>query len=107
MDMRINAGYVITSSVHIGESEFVLGVSMKAPSQFVTWKCTGGTNYYWGHYFNDEFAAEKDLVARAQEEIQYLEERNSQVEQAQAEKDFQTRPTGHSGRAKTGKERER
>lgn len=76
MDMRINAGYVITSSVHIGESEFVLGVSMKAPSQFVTWKCSDGKDYYWGHYFTDQFAAEKDLVARAQEEIQYLEERN-------------------------------
>ena len=107
MDMRINAGYVITSSVHIGESEFVLGVSMKAPSQFVTWKCSDGKDYYWGHYFTDQFAAEKDLVARAQEEIQYLEERNNQVEHTQADKDFQARPTTHTDRAKAGKERER
>lgn len=75
MAVRINAGYIITSSVHVGESEFVLGVSTKAPGQFVTWKCTGGHDYYWGHYFSDQFAAEKDLVARAQEEIQVLEER--------------------------------
>lgn len=75
MDVRINAGYIITSSVHVGESEFVLGVSTKAPGQFVTWKCSDGNNYYWGHYFGDQFAAEKDLVARAQEEIQVLEER--------------------------------
>lgn len=75
MDLRINAGYIITSSVHVGESEFVLGVSTKVPGQFVTWKCSGGNDYYWGHYFSDQFAAEKDLVARAQEEIQVLEER--------------------------------
>ena len=75
MDVRMNAGYIITSSVHVGESEFVLGVSTKAPGQFVTWKCSGGSDYYWGHYFSDQFAAEKDLVARAQEEIEFLEER--------------------------------
>ena len=75
MDVRMNAGYIITSSVHIGEGEFVLGVSAKSPGQFVTWKCSGGNDYYWGHYFSDQFAAEKDLVARAQEEIEFLEER--------------------------------
>ena len=75
MDVRMNAGYIITSSVHVGESEFVLGVSMNAPGQFVTWKCSGGGDYYWGHYFTDQFAAEKDLVARAQDEIEFLEER--------------------------------
>ena len=71
----MNAGYIITSSVHVGESEFVLGVSTKAPGQFVTWKCSGGNGYYWGHYFSDQFAAEKDLVARAQGEIEILEDR--------------------------------
>lgn len=75
MDVRMNAGYIITSSVHVGESELVLGFSTKAPGQFVTWKCSGGTDYYWGHYFTDQFAAEKDLVARAQEEIEFLEDR--------------------------------
>lgn len=75
MDVRMNAGYIITSSVHVGKSEFVLGISTKAPGQFVTWKCSGGTDYYWGHYFSDQFAAEKDLVARAQEEIEILEDR--------------------------------
>ena len=75
MDVRINAGYIITSSVHVGESEFVLGVNVKAPGQFVTWKCSGGKDYDWGHYFTDQFAAEKDLIARAQEEIDFLDER--------------------------------
>ena len=74
MDYRENAGYIITDSCHVGDSEFVLGVHLTAPQQFVTWKCTGRTDYYWGHYFSDLFSAQKDLVARAQEEVQCLEE---------------------------------
>ena len=74
MDYRENAGYVITDSCHVGDSEFVLGVHLTAPQQFVTWKCTGRTDYYWGHYFSDLFSAQKDLVARAQEEVQCMEE---------------------------------
>ena len=74
MDYRENAGYIITDSCHVGDSEFVLGVHLTVPHQFVTWKCTGRTDYYWGHYFSDLFAAQKDLVARAQEEVQCLEE---------------------------------
>lgn len=70
MDYRENAGYIITDSCHVGDSEFVLGVHLTAPQQFVTWKCTGRTDYYWGHYFSDLFSAQKDLVARAQEEVQ-------------------------------------
>ena len=74
MDVRINQGYVITDSCHVGNSEFVLGVHSTAPQQFVTWKCNNQTDYYWGHYFSTLFDAQKDLVARAQEEIQCLEE---------------------------------
>ena len=75
MNVRINQGYIITDSCHVGDSEFVLGVNSTAPQQFVTWKCSNQTDYYWGHYFSDLFAAQKDLVARAQEELQYLEEK--------------------------------
>ena len=75
MDVRINQGYIITDSCHVGDSEFVLGVHSTAPQQFVTWKCSNQTDYYWGHYFSDLFAAQKDLVARAQEELQCLEEK--------------------------------
>ena len=75
MDVRINQGYIITDSCHVGDSEFVLGVHSTAPQQFVTWQCSNQTDYYWGHYFSDLFAAQKDLVARAQEELQYLEEK--------------------------------
>lgn len=74
MDYRENAGYIITDSCHVGDSKFVLGVHLTAPQQFVTWKCSNRTDYDWGHYFSDLFSAQKDLVARAQEEVQCLEE---------------------------------
>ena len=60
MDYRENAGYLITDSCHVGDSEFVLGVHLTEPHQFVTWKCTNQTDYYWGHYFSDLFSAQKD-----------------------------------------------
>lgn len=88
MGIRVNQGYIITSSVHIGEAEYVMGVSTKAPSQYVTWKCSNGEDYYWGHYFSDRLAAEKDLVTRAQEEVEYLEQqRGGQSEKAKTVKD--------------------
>ena len=37
MEMRINAGYTITDSVHIGKAEFVIGEMPNAPAPFVTW----------------------------------------------------------------------
>ena len=49
MDYRENAGYLITDSCHVGDSEFVLGVHLTEPHQFVTWKCTNQTDYYCGH----------------------------------------------------------
>lgn len=72
--LRINAGYVISDSIHVGDSEFVLGVSQYIPNDYVTWKCKDGTNYFWGHYHSDPIKAVKDLVSRAMEEIQALEE---------------------------------
>ncbi len=58
----------------MGDCEFVLGVHLTAPQQFVTWKCSNRTDYDWGHYFSDLFSAQKDLVARTQEEVQCLED---------------------------------
>ena len=50
MEIRTNAGYIITDSVHIGESEFVIGISSSArETQFVTWECKNKDNYFWGH----------------------------------------------------------
>ena len=41
MGNRMNAGYLITDSIHIGTTEFVLGVSITEQSMFVTCSCQG------------------------------------------------------------------
>ena len=70
----MNAGYIITDSVHVGEVEFVLGVHSTAPKQFVTWTCTDGQDYYWGHYHSDLLSATKDLLERATQELEFCME---------------------------------
>jgi hypothetical protein len=73
MDQEINAGYVITDRLTIGNTEFVIGQNENAPAKFVTWKCKKGEkNYYWGHYCNDHMTALEDLCNRALDEIHYL-----------------------------------
>lgn len=74
MSMEINAGYIITDSIHVGEYRFVLGVSQHIANDFVTWRCDGDKHYYWGHYHSDLFSAEKDLVERASEKVRELQE---------------------------------
>lgn len=82
MEQRSNEGYVITDSVHVGNAEFVIGKNeTRYGTMYVTWRCANGTDYYWGHYFNDLFSAQKDLVARAQEEVQCLELKQQPSEQ--------------------------
>ena len=51
MDYRENAGYIITDSCHVGDSEFVLGVHLTAPQQFVTWKFP-----YFSWWFRADYA---------------------------------------------------
>ena len=75
MEKRVNQGYEIVQSIEVGTLEFVLGVSQYHPEQFVTWKCSGKTDYYWGHYTDSLLKATKDLCERALEEISYLEQR--------------------------------
>ena len=69
MDERINAGYTITDSLHIGKAEFVIGENPVAPAPYVTWECKDGNNYFWGHYLTDRMAAEQDLLERAGQEL--------------------------------------
>lgn len=71
MTERRNAGYTITDSIHIGKAEFVIGEHPKAPSPYVTWECSDGDNYFWGHYFPDRRSAEKNLIERAQAELSF------------------------------------
>ena len=44
MDERKNIGYVITDSVRIGETEFVIGAHEKDPKRFVAWAWKDGNN---------------------------------------------------------------
>ena len=72
-NIRMNAGYIITDSIHIGETEFVIGVHSTLPQMFVTCVCKNGNNYFWGHYLASRDAAERDLVDRAKEQILLLD----------------------------------
>ena len=53
MGERKNAGYTIVESIHIGNTEFVIGHKPGAPSPYVTWECANGDNYFWGHYMDE------------------------------------------------------
>lgn len=85
MNMRINAGYIITDSIHVGEMEFVLGVHSTAANQFVTWACKGGNDYFWGHYHSDLLTATKDLLERATQEFDFCMSRDEKAQSPQKE----------------------
>ncbi len=73
MEKEINAGYVITDRLAVGNAEFVIGQSDTAPAKYVTWKCRKDEkDYFWGHYLGDRLIALEDLCKRALEEIEYL-----------------------------------
>ncbi len=69
---RINAGYEIFDSIKIGKAEFVVGKNIHALSQYVTWECSNGDNYFWGHYFSDRSEALRDMYSRAEAEISFI-----------------------------------
>lgn len=66
MGIRVNQGYRIIETVRIDTSlEVVMAQSeSKLGSHYVTWQCKNGTDYYWGHYFDDCDAARRDLFKR-------------------------------------------
>lgn len=66
MGIRINAGYRIIETVRIETSlEVVLGVLEGSHgTQYVTWQCRNGIDYFWGHYFLDFDAARRNLFER-------------------------------------------
>ena len=70
MTQRTNAGYTITDTVTIGNTEFVIGKNNAMPPMFVTWACKGGNDYFWGHYMETREAAERDLLDRAAIELE-------------------------------------
>ncbi len=73
MENRENIGFKIISSMEIGNVEIVLGARDGVLPQYVTWECRGGNDYYWGHYFSDLTAAQKDFCNRAFEKIKIRE----------------------------------
>lgn len=67
--MRNNAGFeIIMATQFPNEIEVVLGMSA---TQWVTWLCSKGDSYYWGHYFINEIDAKIDFFERVQREAQY------------------------------------
>ena len=75
MEWRKNAGYIITNSITIGESEIVLGVHETRPNEFVTWECYGSKdNYNWGHYTTSLLSAQKDFCQLALKHIRFQEQ---------------------------------
>ena len=62
MEQRICAGYVITQSIQVKDTEFVLGEHPKT-GMCATWQCKNGDNYFWGHYITNKYDALGDDVA--------------------------------------------
>ncbi len=77
MEQRTNIGYRITDTIHVGNAEFVLGVHETDPNRFVTWECKNRNDYFWGHYFTKRDDAVKDLVNRANREIEFREKQKA------------------------------
>ena len=75
MPERSNAGYVITSAIRVGDTEYVLGEIPKAPARCVTWVCRNGSDYFWGRYTDDPLSALRNLLDRAGSALEVLERR--------------------------------
>ena len=78
---RVNQNYVILESEIVGHKEFVLAENPNAPQPYVTWERNmqederrGEENFYWGKYFCDPEAAEKNFHDRVDAEREYLRE---------------------------------
>lgn len=79
MEQRINAGYTITDSIHVGNTEFVIGENPAYPAPYVTWEYTPSGGYFWGHYLPDRLTAIRDLLERAGEEANAVEHKQEEL----------------------------
>ena len=77
MDFKKNVGYIIVNEFTVGETRIVLGVHENLPNRFVTWECKDD-DYFWGHYFSDILAAEKDFLMRGLEKVKFYEQINKE-----------------------------
>ena len=79
MEPRTNADYLITDSIHIGKTEFVIGENQtRFGTMYVTWECKDGSNYFWGHYLMTRESAEADLLERAGTELRRQQQSRKQ-----------------------------
>lgn len=64
---RTNEGFEIISAVRMpgsADEEIVIGHRNTEISSYVCWRCRGGDNYFWGHYFDSYNAALTDMIGR-------------------------------------------
>ena len=75
LEKRMNGDYEIIQSLNIAGSEIVLAHNPKSTlTPYVTWECNPENNsYFWGHYFKDLYAAQKDLVSRGNDKVQFYD----------------------------------
>jgi hypothetical protein len=75
MEREINAGYIITDRIAVGEFELVIGQSETAPDSFVTWQCRKGEHdFFWGHYCKGRLSAIEDYCKRVSDEARFQKE---------------------------------
>lgn len=66
--VKTNAGYTIWESKMYrtqenGDNYVVLAENEKT-GMWVTWECTNGTDFYWGHYYKSQTEATRDYYNR-------------------------------------------
>lgn len=74
---RTNEEWTIEDAIRLNDhEEVVLGTrpNKYAPNgiEYVTWLCTNGDNYFWGHYTYNMKSAKLDLLERAKNEIKRM-----------------------------------
>jgi len=65
MNQRTNIGYKIIDSIHIGNTEFVIGYNKKASMPYVVWECQNSDNFCFGSFVSNRVVAEQTLLQRA------------------------------------------
>lgn len=101
---RVNQNYVILESEIVGHKEFVLAENLNAPQPYVTWERNmqddeqrGEENFYWGKYFCDPEAAEKNLHERADGEREFLRQSRPSLLKTLRQNQENTRPVAPTG----------
>ena len=74
MDWRKNAGYIITTSITIGECEIVLGVHETKPNDFVIWECNKN-NYANAYHTTNLIEAQKEFCIRGALKAEFYEKK--------------------------------